>query len=243
MKIAVALYLSVFALINYIQFYSALDYARYFKKGAPSSVMLLSPDGQGGGTGFQVQAQNGKHYIVTNDHVCNLTHKGYLMAVPSLRGGMVPLIILRQSTHSDLCLLEPIIGYPSLKLAKNNAKYGDKLYVVGHPRLRPVELKRGYTRKYETIIVPVKIVEDTNECSEPKNRIMGFRVRDQKIEYLCGEAVRSQQMTVPIEPGNSGSGVMDKDGKVVGVAFAGGGGHTYMVPLSDLKKFLRDETY
>lgn len=44
----------------------------------------------------------------------------------------------------------------------------------------------------------------------------------------------------PIEPGNSGNPVVDAQGLLVGVAYAGGGGQSIFVPVETLTQVLKD---
>lgn len=47
----------------------------------------------------------------------------------------------------------------------------------------------------------------------------------------------------PVEPGSSGSAVLDEDGRVVGVVYAKDAeGHSFVVPLSTLRSMLDDES-
>ena len=47
----------------------------------------------------------------------------------------------------------------------------------------------------------------------------------------------------PVEPGSSGSAVLDADGRVVGVVYAKDqNGHSFVVPVSTLRAMLDDDT-
>lgn len=209
------------------------------------SVVVLMPPGNTstGGTGFQVETPQGE-FVLTNGHVCNLMKDGIASASfhfdQENYDNIQFLKVLKISEYSDLCLLEPMEGVPSLKLGSNKERL-DNILVVGHPFLNPSTPSFGkiLSEEWAEIWDPSK---DLEACKGPT-----YKVR--KIPYFffiidaCIRTVHSYNTNAKIYPGNSGSPVVDFWGKVVGIVFAGNNttNHGLFVPVDDIKAFLEDK--
>lgn len=211
-----------------------------FHSAKKSIVELLAPDNSGGGTGFELEYKSHR-YTVTNGHVCGLgKQQGYLVLV-SPYAHIRRIKILEESAFSDLCLLEPSNNLPSLKLGEEDLKVGEALQILGHPLLGPLHLSAGRVttspRLIQVLMGYIENKEDLYACSKPKNRIVsGFF----GTVEMCLIEVEAQHTTAQIEPGNSGSPVLDYSGKVRGVAFAANreDGEAEIIPWSSLEFFL-----
>lgn len=125
---------------------------------------------------------------------------------------LVPLRIIEVAQHTDLCLLESVPSLPSLELAYHPPGIGDELDVWGYGMLMPLTHTHGLF---------------IGEISDGP-------VWDQ---FMFSTAYT----TVPVLPGNSGSPVLDVDGRVVGVVFASGesiDNRALIIPWEDVKAFL-----
>jgi S1-C subfamily serine protease len=71
----------------------------------------------GGGTGFAIQAPSGASYILTNDHVCNVSKDKQTVLVQNESGLNMRRRILARADFTDLCLIEGIPGVEGLKLS------------------------------------------------------------------------------------------------------------------------------
>lgn len=221
----------------------------YLRSEVGSKVYVVrgSYDGRGGGTGFAVKAPSGKSYIVTNDHVCAASQDKSTMFVHDDSGLGIPRQILERSVYSDLCILEGMPGVEGLTVSYAPSP-GDELYVVGHPRLMPLTVSHGEMIGQQTVSIPIGMVSEELKCDQPKNVMLPlptliFGVAPDPLysgPMVCLERIKDAYLTnVIIQPGNSGSPVVDALGNVVAVVFAGDGlGWGVMVSNIDLRIFL-----
>lgn len=205
-----------------------------------SIVELLAPDNSGGGTGFEI-SYKGKQYTMTNGHVCGLGKSQGYMVLVSPHARIRKVRILEESQYSDLCLLEPALILPPLELGSQELEVGKAITVLGHPLLGPLHASRGSVQsRVRYIDVMISLIESKTDrlaCNLPKNRI--------KQEFfglveMCVIEVESQHTDAYIQPGNSGSPVLDWAGRVSGVAFAANSddGEAEIIPWSSVEFFL-----
>lgn len=175
------------------------------------SVVMMVTDSSmtAGGTGFEVIAPSGRIYTLTNAHICkdNATN-----AVVGDR--VIPLRVIEIAQGSDLCLLEPVIGYPGLSVADESPKANEDVDIYGYGMLLPLTHSTG------------KWIGKTSDL----------------FALMFGLTNAPEYTTVPILPGNSGSPVLNRLGQVIGVAFASGAAVAWralIMPLGDVKTFLR----
>jgi S1-C subfamily serine protease len=209
---------------------------KYAHKWGKSVVRLL---GNGdGGTGFQVKYR-GETFILTNDHVCALSNNEDKLIVDSPWGQIRRSKVLARSDRTDLCVLEAHPQLPALTLGDTSFTPFDELTVLGHPLLDKLTPTFGMAKLFQTIDVMLYVI-DTPEseaaCHKPKNRIESFFF---DMFKMCTMHIFSQATTAHIEPGNSGSPVLDSKGLVRGVAFATGKGNlAFIIPLQSILEFL-----
>ncbi len=197
----------------------------------------------GGGTGFSIKGKSGITYIVSNAHVCEVTPDGYHVLVSSDDGRHMWRRILEISDKSDLCIIEGIPGVEGLSLG-SEPSIGQIVASVGHPSLMPITLSRGEIIAPEDIHILKGVILDPNnpedvkasqfvhpdyrltpdQCTAPKNKIVTETVDmfffKLKVK-LCLDVTKGAYLTnILIQPGNSGSPVVDFWGNVVGVVFA-----------------------
>lgn len=223
----------------------------------------------GGGTGFQVKAKSGQSYVVTNAHVCKVSPDGQHVMVSDDNGFSMWRNIEYVSEYSDLCLVQGVPGVEGLTLGSAPA-VGEIVEAVGHPSLMPTTVSKGEVIGAQDIYIPEALVIDPNdpadaeladmlqlppemvktpdECSLPKNEIktqvIGYNMwTGQQIKArICFDVTRSAYLSnMVIQPGNSGSPVVNFWGNVVGVVFAGDrAGWGIAVSFKDLKQLLNN---
>jgi S1-C subfamily serine protease len=210
---------------------------QFFDRVASSVVMLTNPEGDNGGTGFQVAAPSGKRYIMTNEHICSIASPGTTLKARTEAGKIHTVAIVKISPQADLCLMDGIEGLPALEMG-NEAYAGMYAMVVGHPRLQPTTIEAGILMGLEPVTT-AEIMQPGDKCNrygeEPytQNGIFG-------ATNYCLRTLMSQQSNIHIYPGNSGSPVVNLKGQVIGVAYAANTDDFWgaLVPLMEVHNFL-----
>lgn len=205
---------------------------------------LVNPDNlNSGGTGFVIQAASGKPYILTNMHVCDITHTNFLVALDPKGKRAFRANIVEISTTTDLCLLELPSPMPGFKTA-SGVDINETVRIVGHPLLQPRSLTEGQLTGYDKITLVYALNITEQEC-----KAKGGIYQDTTgtlidlflgVKSVCNRTIRAGRTTAISYPGNSGSPVLNAYGHVVGVLFAGDERTHwgYIVPLDDVEEFL-----
>lgn len=196
-----------------------------------SVVILRSPENsinKGMGTGFQVKAPSGQVYTITNRHICMLQDHGMLEVYDKNNDNRSVFInILTMSDDADLCILEPIEGYPALTVADAEKPLGQHVWATGYPDVShgKIHITDGITSSFRSLNTKTKAIETDYGvvCADPKARfnadiskLLWFSVKN----YYCIRLLPAMSLTVDIHPGNSGSPLTDANGTVYGVVFA-----------------------
>ena len=213
-----------------------LSQSDLFSLGASQTVMMLNPDNEdSGGTGFAVRAASGKLYTVTNAHVCRITDKSFLIAS---RGSVrLRLQIIEIMEEADLCVLQGIPFMKGLEVAEGLGLF-EGVYVVGHPRLQPINMTAGWVRT--RVYVPIAYC---NKAGGAKVQVLPDQRKSARsifdLDESCIKDMDSIMTNNDSQPGNSGSAVLNDKGQVVGVLFAGdSAGTSLIVPLNYLHSLL-----
>lgn len=195
-----------------------LDLSSLAARARPSVLHLAirGPAGDtiGNGSGFFISRSG---LIATNEHVIRNAHE--VRAVMSNGTELeIPGVLARSSAYDLAILAAPEGIYPTLALGRSSGlKQGDPVVVIGSPRGLSGTLSEGIVSA----------------------------LRDHGLGEIQGGGASSRgpliQITAPISPGSSGSPVLDRKGKVIGVAvsvFRGAQNLNFAVPVLQLKDLL-----
>lgn len=203
-----------------------------------TTVMITNKEKSSGGTGVIYKSDGSGSYVLTNAHICRLLARNGGTVTTS--NGSYSASRFKISKVHDICLVEVVSDLEvQTKLATARPKFGDKLIVAGHPYLLPTTVTEGHLSGQEEI----QLLVDVQKCSKEEF---------EKDPFLCFyfdgmpmiQSFQADTTSVMIAPGNSGSGVFNAEGELVGLAFAGIGrgiSHGFIVPLESVKAFLNKE--
>lgn len=199
------------------------------------SYKIRDSERSGGGTGFAIKASSGVSYIITNDHVCEVSSDQETVLVQGDDGRELRRKILARSSKTDLCLIESLPGVEGLEIG-SEATIGQEVAAVGHPSLMPVTVSRGTIITTEDIEIFSGIIDDgsfgdippqgimtpfgkiipRSACQKDKHRI----IIEEKVTLCITVTKGALRTNALIQPGSSGSPMVNFYGNVVGVMFA-----------------------
>lgn len=202
-----------------------------------------------GGTGLHVKTPSGATYILTNKHVATLNGgkvgDTVLVVSPDGKRQMLRRII-DISDEADLALVEGMPGMKGVSLA-GSYEIGQQIAIVGHPLLNALTISRGQIISKKEI----ELLDGTNvakeECESRSKKHKHLELDDSNpakaflgIDNVCLIVYLSVETNAFTYPGNSGSGVVNFYGHLVGLIFAGNSRSNwgYFVALEDVTNFL-----
>lgn len=169
---------------------SGLDVSRIAKEASPSIVTIETGDGMG--TGFVVERGDGELFVVTNAHVIG----GYeQVTVVTSTGDELDGDVLGRNPEVDLAVVRAVgLDAPPLQLLDGAPEVGSDVVVIGNA------LGFGGTHSVTSGIVSAV----GRDLTAPDGT---------HLEGLL-------QTDAAVNPGNSGGPLLDRRGRVVGVATA-----------------------
>lgn len=201
-------------------------------------LMITNEAGTGGGTAFYVKGPSGKTYVMTNNHICVLVQKQKLV-LHSYSGKKFPVKVIKTDEAKDLCIIETS-SKQGLYLAQTSALY-QQYHLFGNPHLyRWVHEKGEFFDIGNISLVHHIITPEDSKCDEKYMRKEMINMFFFNLE-VCMTIHPSMLSNIKSFPGNSGSPILNDNGDVVGVLFAGDNRTNYgfVIPLSTVKEFLK----
>jgi S1-C subfamily serine protease len=187
------------------------------------NVFRIKVPGRGGGTGFLISDRAYGTVLLTNKHICDMDDGNPdQVFVLDQNNRAYFSTVRRKATLTDLCIIEPpqefLAKYGGLTLAEDGTVPAENevLFVYGHPNLRPLTASSGAFVNHSWIPA-----DWMSPVLDVKNLWVG-------------------RADIVIQPGNSGSPVLNESGEVVGIVFAHEGPSfiALFIPLEDIRKFL-----
>lgn len=205
-----------------------------------STVSIVADTGEGG-SGVIIQSSPKQTIVLTNEHVCKSIHSGGFVHADS--GISSRIVSIKPSKKHDLCLVR-VYRYlgPAAPVAQSEPSRGDFASVIGHPNLLPQIRADGHFTDYMVI----RMMTGIRPCTEEKATSVdgGF-----VCAFLGGfpiyELFETQVVSSIVAPGNSGSPVFDRYGRVTTLVFVGNGrglSHALTVPNGYINNFLKRES-
>lgn len=186
------------------------------------------------GSGSIIEGKSGRHYLLSNNHVCNCAgEKGYFYATKE-GGELIKARIVKRSWAYDLCAGQIDVMGPGLKLGRAPAPLS-AVSSRGYPGGRLVET-RGRIGGSTTWTWEAGIeMMGTCPAGVPKLYALNGNVAG------CALSFTSTLTNLYGRPGSSGSAVVNSNGELVGVLSSWKPDSEYsagMVPYSQLKDFM-----
>lgn len=201
-----------------------------------TSVRILNLEETSGGTGVIFRSFNNATHILTNKHVCRLIEPG---GIVDHNGTKYLITHYKKFEQHDLCLVRIQVNLNiNIEIAESLMKVSSKSVVSGHPQLLPNIVTTGHLSDRQDI----EIVSGLRKCT-PEDLVNDPMTCSFLGGYPVIQTFDSQILSNLIMPGNSGSAVYNKDGKLIGIIFAGNGrgfSFGYMVPQIYLYYFTQN---
>lgn len=179
-----------------------------------TSVRIMNLEMNSGGTGVIFRSFTNATHILTNKHVCHLIEPG---GIVDYKGKQYLVTHYKKFPDHDLCLVRINTNLNiNTDVSDSVAKESSKSIVSGHPSLLPHIATVGHLseKKEIEILAGVKPCTDEDMKTDPEMCLfLGGKPIIQKFN--------AQLVSNLIKPGNSGSGVFNAEGKIIGVVFAG----------------------
>ena len=203
------------------------------------TVKITNLAGNSGGSGVIVSSSNEGSQILTNYHVCGvlLNDGGKVIKTNGEEHFAVGMI---RDTEHDLCLVTVAanMGTP-IKIAEESPLNYEEASITGHPHLIPNIITKGHFGGRAIISLVWRL--DPCEPKDFANPEIGAQ-----CFFMGGKPVirnfESRVVSATIMPGSSGSAVLNKNGELSGLVFAGdsqGLSYAFTVPLDAIHRFLR----
>lgn len=197
-------------------------------------VQLVSSKGSCSGIHVDI---GDRTYILSASHCLPLQNdRGEILVKDDEMSEPIPRRVLDEDENSDLILLEALPGRSGLDIA-DNAYFKEKLYSYTHGRGYATHKTEGSYIQNEVVDIIISLDPDDCDLSKPKYKIIKVNLLFFELS-ACALHTDSMVSEMPTAPGSSGGPVVNKYGDLVGIVFAGGGGYSFFVTLTDIQNFV-----
>jgi S1-C subfamily serine protease len=219
------------------------DVAQHLMKYKRNYVVQITDPGKSKGscTGWSLLTPHGVHLTITNAHCLGLMDSNRQLLALTEDGREVLVNVLYESPITDMAILSPIPGLPTLQLAESPVELGDKIFSLGHPLGQELRASSGYVSNPKKLVVIPLPNLPPELCILPKHTNITVFYFGIIPVTLCAEQVFAIDSSMVIYGGSSGSPLLDANGEfVIGLVFAGNTTSNYglAIPLEDIKKSL-----
>lgn len=203
-----------------------------------ATVKITNMTKDHGGSGTIIGSATSGSLVLTNRHVCALTEEAGGFVITT-KGDYLVQKILKSESH-DLCLVYVTVNLniQPVYVASQTPALGDDILISGFPFLMPRQTSQGKLSGN----MEVTLITDIVECTEED-----FNKHIMLCLGLGGMPIintyDSMTTNAIIAPGNSGSGVYNDKGELVGLVYAGMGrglSPGILVPHAYIVQFLSE---
>jgi S1-C subfamily serine protease len=205
------------------------------------TVMITNMEGNSGGSGVVLENSPSESIVLTNNHVCKgvVTKGGKIQMVDGSTHVVTGYVLGKEH---DICALTVAADLEnSIKVADKAPELYSKALITGHPALMPNLITEGHFGNRQII----RLISEVMPCKEDE-------IDNETDVLIClffgGLPVLStyeaQVVSATIMAGSSGSPVLNADGQLSGLVFAGnaeGLSYAFIVPFESVKNFLNSE--
>lgn len=203
-------------------------------QGLLKQTVGFTAHGSIGGTAFVAKGPSGQAYLLTNWHVCYFSKNHGNLQVIMEDGSVIPGKVVATNSVADLCAVKIDYRGPALTLAPRVGP-SETVHTRGYPH---GHLARSSGTIRSTEGVPMVFGSDeVSRCP------IGWVTHPQpKKEFFCTSKILLSFSSLYVEPGASGSPVVNDRGELVGVIEGQRHDNVYdggFVPLAVLKDFMK----
>lgn len=201
------------------------------------TVMVVSESG-GGGSGSVIATDSSSATVLTNKHVCDISLKGEDLYVVTTKNTKHKVETIATYSYHDLCAVAVVGNLDGkVKIAEKNPEMYEKATVTGHPNLFPHILSEGLFSGKQMVPMLKGVKPCAADDLKDPDKVLFCAIFGVVPVYKTYEA---QAVSSVSAPGSSGSAVLNKDGELAGVVFAGVGdfGYSLIVPVEHVRIFL-----
>ena len=188
------------------------------------------------GTGFVVEGKSGRKFMMTAGHVCDAAAENKSLLYTDIGRNNTVFLGWASINSHDICILGHVSSdLPAYEMG-SEPEITDKLWALGFPSAYPLTVMSGNV--IGSVDVTIATDHSLSECTGIYKKIqqtfLGIPIGE-----VCAISGKEIAVTMSVAPGASGSPVVNRYGKLVGIVSAennAAANWLLMVPQESLEK-------